>query len=294
MRHGNEQREVCEAALGYVRSDQTVKAYARGDLFDKTPRADDGLEQVLHNAGEGRGRRHPATRCAVRAPPDLVAAGWVYGEANWQEIKKSLAERDVDLDTVTVDERLVPEPWWQPDDSTVQRPLREALQVRAWHYGALAFFPKPAAVWPKLQTPKQQAQALGESLAAFENALAMLHPTLALADNQRTHELRDARIKTTLALRAELSREIDELRSDIARLTAMGSRSAENARTVHNDCWRDFARLWRTVTPSAGKFRRKHLRSFLVACTKPLLPEMTSQEFEQKLDSFIKNFFEPT
>ena len=90
----------------------------------------------------------------MRAPPDLVAAGWVYGEANWQEIKKSLAERDVDLDTVTVDERLVPEPWWQPHDSTVRRPLREALQVRAWHYRTLAVFPKPA-VWPKLQTPKQ-------------------------------------------------------------------------------------------------------------------------------------------
>ena len=78
----------------------------------------------------------------MRAPPDLVAAGWVYGEANWQEIKKSLAERDVDLDTVTVDERLVPEPWWQPDDSTVRRPLREALQVRAWHYRTLAVFPE--------------------------------------------------------------------------------------------------------------------------------------------------------
>jgi hypothetical protein len=35
MRHGNEQSEVCEAALAHVRGDQTVKAYARGDLFDK-------------------------------------------------------------------------------------------------------------------------------------------------------------------------------------------------------------------------------------------------------------------
>lgn len=35
MRHGNEQSEVCEAALAHVRGDQTVKAYARGDLFAK-------------------------------------------------------------------------------------------------------------------------------------------------------------------------------------------------------------------------------------------------------------------
>jgi len=35
MRHGNEQSEVCEAALAHVRGDQIVKAYARGDLFDK-------------------------------------------------------------------------------------------------------------------------------------------------------------------------------------------------------------------------------------------------------------------
>jgi hypothetical protein len=27
--------DVCEAALAHVRGDQTVKAYARGDLFDK-------------------------------------------------------------------------------------------------------------------------------------------------------------------------------------------------------------------------------------------------------------------
>ena len=35
MRHGNEQSEVCEAALAHVRGDQTVKAYARKHLFDK-------------------------------------------------------------------------------------------------------------------------------------------------------------------------------------------------------------------------------------------------------------------
>jgi hypothetical protein len=27
--------DVCEAALAHVRGDQTVKAYARGDLFDR-------------------------------------------------------------------------------------------------------------------------------------------------------------------------------------------------------------------------------------------------------------------
>ena len=139
-----------------------------------------------------------------------------YSEANWQEIRESLAERDVDLDIVTVDERLVPEPWWQPDGAIVrQRPLRDALQVRAWHYCTLARLPKP-------QTPKQQAEALGETLAAFENALAMLPPSLVLADNQPTRELRLARIKTTLTLCSALGREIAELRSHIATLTAMG------------------------------------------------------------------------
>jgi hypothetical protein len=137
----------------------------------------------------------------------------------------------------------------------------------------------------KRPTPKQQAQVMREAVAAFEKARAMLPRTI------HSDGYPAARMETIHALDAALTEKITELRGRIAKLTAMGSRSAKSASTVHNDCWREFARLWRAITPSAGKFPRKHLRSFLVACTKPVFSNMTAQEFGRKLDSFISNFF---
>jgi hypothetical protein len=193
---------------------------------------------------------------------------WTYSEADWQEIKKSLAERSVELDAVMVSVPFVPgERWWLPDPILQQRPLRDALQIMARRYRVLPFLPKPL-------TPIQHVEVLREAEAAFEKAREMLARTQ-LGDPENLY--------------AGLTHKLAEVRRLTAKLTAKGSRSAENAHTLHNDCWREFARLWRGITPSAGKFPRKHLRSFLVACTKPLFPDMT--DFHQKLDSFIGNFF---
>jgi hypothetical protein len=220
----------------------------------------------------------------VRAPetkePVYEAAGWAFSEANWQEIKESLNQRSIDLDAVMVGERLVPgKRWWLTDDSTVrQRPLRDALQIMARHYRVLALLPKPP-------TPKQQTEVLREAMAIFEKARTILPGTL------HSEGYGAGSMESFHALDAALTEKITEMRFRIARLKGMGSRSTWSARTVHNECWREFARLWRGITPSAGKFRRKRLRSFLVACTKPLFPNMTARGFEQKLDSFISNFF---
>jgi hypothetical protein len=195
---------------------------------------------------------------------------WAYSEANWQEIKQSLEERGVELDAVTVSVPFVPgERWWPPDPILQQRPLRDALQIMARYYCVLPLLPKPL-------TPIQHAEVLREAEAAFEKAREMLARTQ-LGDPENLY--------------AGLTHKLAEVRRLRDKLTAKGSRSAENAHTLHNDCWREFARLWRAITPSAGKLRRKQLGSFLVACTKPLFPNMTAQEFDKKLDSFISNFF---
>jgi hypothetical protein len=220
----------------------------------------------------------------MRAPetnePLYVAALWAFSEANWQEIKESLAKRGVDLDAVMVSERIVPgERWWWPDDPAVRQcPLRDALQIMARNY-------RVRALLPKAPTPKQQTKVLQEALATFEKARRILPGTL------HSEGYGAGSMESFHALDAALTEKITELRFRIDRLKAMGSRSTRSARTVHNDCWREFARLWRGITPDAGKFRRKHLRIFLVACTKPLFPNMTARGFEQKLDSFISNFF---
>jgi hypothetical protein len=85
-----------------------------------------------------------------------------------------------------------------------------------------------------------------------------------------------------------MTQKIAELRERIANLQAMGTRSAGNARLVHDQYWRALTRLWVGVTEGN---RRKHLIRFLHACSQPLFPQMTEQELEQRLARFIKNFF---
>jgi hypothetical protein len=89
-----------------------------------------------------------------------------------------------------------------------------------------------------------------------------------------------------------MTQKIAELRERIANLQAMGTRSAGNARLVHDEYWRALTRLWVGITEGkVSKHRRKHLSRFLHACSQPLFPQMTEQELEQRLASFIKNFF---
>jgi len=220
--------------------------------------------------------------------PKVATEPWFFSETNWREIRESLAARGVDLDAVTLGRRrFVPgERWWLTDAPTVfPLTLRDALERMAHHYRILGFVPRWRGV-----TPLRQAQMLRKSLAALDKTLAALPVTEALI-YPLTAEVYRAQRDSNDALRMALWRRMAELHGTIAKLTALGSRSAGSARTVHNDCWRDFAQLWRWLTPGAGKFRRKHLRSFLIACTKPVFPNIAARGLEQKVDSFISNFF---
>jgi hypothetical protein len=214
----------------------------------------------------------------VEEPP---AVG-TFSESQWQEIKESLAERGVDLDAETVDEP-GPREWFGWDDyNPSQVPLGKVLQEFA-HWAAMFR-------GMRLRTPKQAAGKLRDKVAALENALAMVNPT-DIGPGFATDDELEARINRRHALRAAMMVEIAEWRKYIAKLEAEGSSSKHNARTASSEYWSILAKLWLKVTGSAGSKRRQHLRRFLLACTAPdLFPEI-AQQLEQKVDSFISNFF---
>lgn len=201
-----------------------------------------------------------------------------FSEAQWQEIKESLAERGVDLNAEIVDERYGPREWWGYEDRTQsQRPLRNVLQEVAYH-AAIACELKP-------KTPKQIAKEVQEEVAEFEKVLDLN------ARNLPTFDELDARIERRKTLQAAIAEEIAERRAYLDKLEAAGSRSAENARTVYNDYWQILARLWLKATGSAGPLRRKRLGRFLLACTPSRLFDMDTQKLEQSVTAFVSNFF---
>lgn len=243
-----------------------------------------GPAQVLHDAARaGTGRRHPPTRRAMKPAPDIPSLRYAYSEAQWREIKESLAERGVNLDVERVDDPYGPREWWGWDDYTPrQRPMFDVLEE-------LALYAK-LAHGRKWLTPKQYAGKLQEEVIALEKALSMIDPT-SVAPGLPIDEVLDARVKRRHALRAAMTMEIAERRQYITKLEAEGSSSKFNARTTFNGYWDELAKLWLKVTGSAGPKRRQRLRRFLLACTPPdLFPDMTAQELGQKLGSFINNF----
>jgi hypothetical protein len=213
-------------------------------------------------------------------PPTKQGSGEVikaysFSEADWREIKASLTECGVDLDAVTVGKFVPGARWWLPDDSSVRRSLRDGLQIMAWRYTALTFLSK------KSRTPAQVAEGWQKVLAALENACHLLDRTAFVFDDDS-----DAHAEAYDAMMWYG----DELKGRIAKLRAIPSPRIENARTHHNDYWRELGRLWLGITGSAGPLRRKRLHSFLTACTPPgLFPDLTTQKLAHKIDGFISN-----
>jgi len=214
-----------------------------------------------------------------------------FSAAQWQQIKDDLAAFGIDLDTA----RLPPmrdEPWW-PTDST----LRGAIQDIAVYYGTLMRLDyKPPTALERAAEHQATLDALATAFALVEHS--------DLADDFTWTGMRARFDHTWTGMRARMQRrdilrdvgrqEIADLEKRIAALTAKGKASADNRKALHNDYWRELDRLWLALKPDAGPFRRKHLRSFLRACSwplPPLLPKMTEQKLDGKLDSFIKSFF---
>jgi hypothetical protein len=226
-----------------------------------------------------------------------------FSEARYQEIKASLAERDVDLDACTVG-LFVPDKarWWLVDDSDAQtkeppgcievdgaieiprarqQSLRDALQFIAWYYST------PVDRREKPLTAAQMAKGWQETRKAFEDACvkfertAINHPCYSQEDWAADSIMYDA-----------VTEFIDRQQERIAKLKVVGRTGNQNARTRHNDYWRELTRLWLGITGSAGSKRRQRLLSFLRACTPPtMFPGMTARQLTKKLDTFVNNCF---
>jgi hypothetical protein len=215
------------------------------------------------------------------APPPLVIHIHGFTEADWKEIKESLTERGVDLDTQMVGEFVPGQRWWLPNDSTVRLPLRDELEHMAWHY-QYHFIPDQERT-----TPVQDAGYLQKTLKVFENALYHIDRTA--IDRQEAKDYSDDDFWADSALCDRIQKYINRQQERIDRLRAMPSPRVANARTVHNDYWRELTRLWWGITGSAGPVRRKSLHRFLLVCSRSIFPEFTTRELDQKIKGFISN-----
>lgn len=217
--------------------------------------------------------------------PDNKQFYW-FSEADWTAIKQSLAGCDVDLDVSMVGQ-FVPVPgkrWWLADK---RYSLRDGLQhIACWYSTGLARKNPP--------TPTQVAEAYQKMVATLENACDLLARTPFEYDSWYSDDDWDVdgRAYEVMALLIdELKRRIAKLKERIAKRRAERSPRGGNARTPHNDYWRELTRLWQGINGSAGPLRRKELRKFLLACTPPgLFSNMTdTAATERAIDGFFSN-----
>jgi hypothetical protein len=203
-----------------------------------------------------------------------------FSKARWRKIKEILAEYGVDLDKQTVGVFAFGQRGRLPDDPTTrQQSLHNTLQIMAWYYdGTIPWREKPL-------TGVQAAEGWQKTLRAFEAASSMQKR---MALNNEYYSLDDYR--ADYLTNSAVFEHVARLRKRIAELRAMGSPRVENARTRHNDYWRDLTRLWKGITAEAGPKPRQRLRRFLIACTPlAMFPGMTAQQLRGKVDGFISN-----
>ena len=176
----------------------------------------------------------------TKAPPELFHD---FAAVQFQEIEASLAERGVELHAVKVGE-FVPgkRQWWSPDEPVkATRPLHDALKSMAFYYGMQV---RSRSFSDELPTPIEQANNLRKQLAAIEKAIDPIYRTETAYPRRDLQVGREVPQELLRAIPpkpvlAEMWRYRDELREHIAKLEAMGSRRAQNARAEHNDYWRD-------------------------------------------------------
>ena len=189
---------------------------------------------------------------------------FAYSDADWREIKASLARIGIDADAVTVGDR-----WWaQPEPKTAlttaaQRPLREQLQELAADYRGLWSWRKEG----RSLTPKQEAVEIRIVLDALEVAHDKLNSSRVTFISYEGGDAREA-----------MAAFIAKTKRHLNLLNAKGSSGSKNARKVHIAYWDQVMLLWQTIirtgTSRLGWRQRKEAScQFLLVCSEPAFPE---------------------
>jgi len=189
---------------------------------------------------------------------------FALSDADWREIKASLALDGIDADAVTVGDQ-----WWaRPDPkkeltTAPQRPLREQLQEMAADHRGLWSWHKEG----RSLTPKQEAVEIRTVLDALEVAHDKLNSSRVGFIGYEGGNVREA-----------MTAFIAKTKRHLNKLNAEGSSSSKNARKVHIEYWGKLVLLWQTIirneTSQLGRRQRKEaLSQFLLVCSEPALPE---------------------
>jgi hypothetical protein len=206
----------------------------------------------------------------MRAPDDTKVDAKAYRtftEVQWQAVKNSLTAVNPYLDADV---------------------LRGSVEDRAYLF-VMVCEARPL-------TSKQATKEWRERVTALEQAFALLDPKRGYPGLPADRRDLAAKIKRRRALRGGLLREIAEHMELIAKLEAVGSSSKNNARTVLRGYWETLLELWLPVA-TVSKNRRKHLQTFLCACSRPLLPliktkngqRLSEEDFERQAKNFADN-----
>ena len=127
---------------------------------------------------------------------------------------------------------------------------------------------------------KQQAKKLEHALVAVEKALTALH---CVGGGLLNHPGVD-QIHSDLTKIAE---KIAELQKRIVMPAASGNSSKYNRRTMLGDYFRELTWLWKYC--GDGRLHENALRQFLLACSRAPFAEISTEDLDDKVDSFLSN-----
>jgi hypothetical protein len=204
-------------------------------------------------------------------------------DAQWEGIARSLAAVGVNANAVKVGCRFVPgvRQWSINDPGAPRRPLRAVLEEMAYCYILSEYYKPP--------TTKQRADQFEKARIAVETARDLLRDATWVFPHYPDRDLSVDRGKDD-ALEHLLTWKEADLRGRIDKLSAGGGSSMRNAMTRYSEYWRGLTLLWLAIT-KIDRYRRKHLRRFLFACSEPLFSKMTSSELDRLIDGFVHGFF---
>ena len=192
-----------------------------------------------------------------------------YSDADWRQIKKSLAGIDLDA-TVVKDQYL-----------NTEMPLREVLQGVASYYAARS------CLKPVMRS--ERADWLRKAQASFELARANLGAVFSGVDPDDFDQLRHT-ATAYHAADAVLKDAIASTQRQLGKLVAMGSTSSKNAEKPHQKFWDELRVLWLALPIAPEQRTHENLRAFLHTCSVSIFPATTTPG---ALTAFTKDHYKP-